>query len=135
MAHDTALAARIRKALAAAPGVSDKHMFGGVAFLRQGLMFAGVVGSSLMCRVGKELYADALAHEDVREMDFTGKPMVGYVYVDEPGIATEQDLMFWLNRSLNFVATLPPKPVKTVRAVRAAGTVKAAKQAKPRGLT
>jgi TfoX/Sxy family transcriptional regulator of competence genes len=87
-------------------------MFGGIAFLRHGLMFVGISNSTLMARVGKELYEDSLAREHVRVMDFTGKPMAGYVFIDEPGIATDQALRFWLKRCLDFVAALPPKAKK-----------------------
>lgn len=109
MSYDEHLATRIRKALANAPGVSEKRMFGGICFLRHGLMFAGVTGSSLMARVGKSNYLHALAQEYVREMDFTGKPMAGYVFIDEPGVATDEALRSWLNLCIDFVATLPPK--------------------------
>jgi TfoX/Sxy family transcriptional regulator of competence genes len=110
MAYDEHLASRIRKALGETQGISEKRMFGGIAFLRHGLMFVGVSNSTLMARVGKNLYEDSISREHVRVMDFTGKPMAGYVYVDEPGTATDVDLRFWIQRSLDFVATLPPKP-------------------------
>ncbi len=82
MAYDEYLVSRIRKALGREPGITEKKMFGGVAFLRHGLMFVGVSDSTLMARVGKDLYQDSLAREHVRVMDFTGKPMAGYVYID-----------------------------------------------------
>lgn len=112
MPYDEHLVSRIRKALGSSPGITEKKMFGGVAFLRHGLMFAGVSGSTLMARVGKPHYPDSLAREHVRVMDFTGKPMAGYVFVDEPAICTDQALGFWLTRCLGFVATLPPKATK-----------------------
>jgi hypothetical protein len=84
-------------------------MFGGVAFLYRGFMFVGVSSSSLMARVGKPNYAESLGRKHVREMDFTGKPMQGYVYVDPPGIKTDEQLRFWLSRCKEFVAALPPK--------------------------
>jgi len=110
MAFDEALAARIRRALAGDPDVTEKKMFGGIAFLRRGHMFAGVAGTSLMARVGRELHADSLARPHARPMDFTGKPMRGYVFVDAPGLATDEALRFWLSRAGEFVATLPAKP-------------------------
>lgn len=100
------LASRIRKVLGRRPGITEKRMFGGIAFLRHGLMFAGVNGSALMAQVGKAQYEDSLAREQVRAMDFTGKPMAGDVFIDEPGVARAEDL---LQRCLDFVATLPPK--------------------------
>ena len=112
MAYDEYLVARIRKSIGREPGITEKKMFGGVAFLRHGHMFAGVSDAALMARVGKDLYQDSLARENVRVMDFTGKPLAGYVYIDEPGIATDEALRFWIRRCIDFVATLPPKPKK-----------------------
>ena len=112
MAYDEALANRIRNATAGNSAVSEKKMFGGVAFLHRGLMFVGVSGSKLMARVGKENYQDSLGQKHVREMDFTGKPMQGYVYVEPPGIKTDDQLNFWLQRSMQFVSTLPAKASK-----------------------
>jgi hypothetical protein len=87
-------------------------MFGGIAFLRHGLMLVGVSDSSLMARVGKANQADSLQRKHVRPMDFTGKPMQGYVFVDALGIKTEGQLRFWLERCEQFVSTLPAKATK-----------------------
>jgi TfoX/Sxy family transcriptional regulator of competence genes len=112
MAYDDQLAQRIRSALRENRFITEKKMFGGIAFLRKGLMFVGVSDSSLMARVGKENHADSLARKYVREMDFTGKPMRGYVFVDAQGVKTETQLRFWLERCERFVATLPAKPAR-----------------------
>ena len=109
MAYDERLAQRIRSALQGHPHITEKKMFGGVAFLRKGLMFVGVSDASLMARVGKDNHADSLGRKHVRPMDFTGKPMQGYVFVDPEGTKTEAQLRFWLERCEQFVATLPPK--------------------------
>jgi TfoX/Sxy family transcriptional regulator of competence genes len=112
MAFDEHLASRIRMALGKEPGITEKRMFGGVAFLRHGHMFVGVSDNTLMARVGKSLYEDSLAREHIRVMDFTGKPMAGYVYIDAPGTATDEALRFWVKRCIDFVATLPLKTKK-----------------------
>ncbi len=112
MAYDEALANRIRTALGAESAVTEKKMFGGLAFLYRGLMFVGVSGNKLMARVGKENYRNSLGIKHVREMDFTGRPMQGYVYVEPDGIHTEDQLEFWLHRCKAFVGTLPAKGVK-----------------------
>lgn len=116
MAFDENLASRIRAVLATQPGITERRMFGGVAFLRNGLMFVGVSGNTLMARVGKANYEDSLARKHVRVMDFTGQPMAGYVFVDAEGTSTEDDLAFWVDRSASFVATLPPKVAKPGKA-------------------
>ena len=112
MAYDERLAQRIRSALQDSRHITEKKMFGGIAFLRKGLMFVGVSDSSLMARVGKDNHADSLSRKHVRPMDFTGKPMQGYVFVDAEGTKTEAQLRFWLARCEQFVATLPPKAAK-----------------------
>jgi TfoX/Sxy family transcriptional regulator of competence genes len=118
MAFDEALAGRIRNALADDPALTEKKMFGGLAFLHRGLMFVGVSGNKLMARVGKDNYADSLARTHVREMDFTGKPMQGYVYVEPHGLESETQLRFWLERCRTFVSSLPVDASKRSRRPR-----------------
>lgn len=112
MAYDEALARRVRQALAGTPGLTEMKMFGGLCFLVHGHMCAGIVGSTLMVRVGAEGHAEALAHPHVRPMDFTGRPMTGMVFVDPPALATDATLAAWVTRGARFAATLPPKPAK-----------------------
>jgi TfoX/Sxy family transcriptional regulator of competence genes len=109
MAFDPGLAQRIRERLADRAGVAERRMFGGLAFMLHGHMFVGVIDSTLMARVGAAAQADALAKAHVREMDFTGRPMKGYVYVDPGGLADDRDLHAWVDACAEFVATLPPK--------------------------
>jgi hypothetical protein len=71
-----------------------------------------VTGESLMARVGAGAYQSALKNRHVREMDFTGRPMVGYVYVDAPALGSERELLHWLEACLAFVSSLPPKTTK-----------------------
>lgn len=84
-------------------------MFGGLAFLVHGKMFIGIRNSSLMARVGLERYQDALAMPHVRVMDFTGRVMNGYVYIDPLAIAEKQDLKAWVIWCLGYVSRLPEK--------------------------
>ena len=109
MAYDEGLAERIRDALRGRAEVSERKMFGGIAFMLGGHMAVGIVGDTLMARVGPLRYADALALPHVRPMDFTGKPMKGYVYVDAAGIEEDAALENWITACSAFVATLPPK--------------------------
>jgi hypothetical protein len=110
MVFDVALAERLRKVLKNTPGVIEKRMFGGIAFMLRGHMFVGIVDATLMARVGPEEYEAALSKQHVREMDFTGKPMRGYVFVDPAGIRTAKNLGAWTNKCIAFVSTLPRKP-------------------------
>ena len=109
MAFDPGLAQRVREALAGRAGITERRMFGGLAFLVDGKMFVGISGEKLMARVGPERYQDALALPHVRQMDFTGRPMQGYVYVEPAGLAADRDLAAWVTWCVNFVAALPAK--------------------------
>lgn len=106
MAYDEGLAERLAEILARRKGVTSKKMFGGLCYLLGGKMFVGIVKDTLMVRVGPAAYADALAQPRAREMDFTGKPMKGYVFVAPAGFDSERDLRAWVDRALAFVATL-----------------------------
>tara|TARA_R110002049_G_scaffold17162_1_gene67167 strand:- start:334 stop:663 length:330 start_codon:yes stop_codon:yes gene_type:complete len=109
MAYDEGVAERCREYLADCVGISEKKMFGGLAFMYRGNMLIGIVGEALMARVGPGEYAAALKRPFVREMDFTGRPMKGYVYVDLAGFETDADLKRWISLCLSFNATLPAK--------------------------
>jgi TfoX/Sxy family transcriptional regulator of competence genes len=87
MAFDPELAERVRTVLAGRPDITERRMFGGLAFLVDGKMFIGIRNASLMARVGPQRHEDALALPHVRPMDFTGRPMKGYVYVDPLALA------------------------------------------------
>ena len=109
MAYDEGLAQRIREHLEERDDVREKKMFGGLAFLVAGNMSCGVVADELMVRVGPDAYEDALALPHCREMDFTGKPMRGLVYVGVAGIEDDGDLGAWVERGVAFASSLPAK--------------------------
>src|SRR5271169_806603 len=109
MAYDEQLAKRVRAAVAGRDDINEKPMFGGLCLLAHGNMFAGIQGETLMARVGPERHDEAMARPNARIMDFSGRPMRGYVYVDPAGIVTEAQLREWVELSLAFVDTLPAK--------------------------
>jgi hypothetical protein len=112
MAHDAALGERVRRALAGTAGLTEMQMFGGLCFLINGHMCAGIVGSTLMVRIGAAGYQAALAEPGVRPMDFTGRPMTGMIFVDPPALATDATLRGWVLRGARYAASLPPKAIK-----------------------
>jgi TfoX/Sxy family transcriptional regulator of competence genes len=115
MAYDEGIAQRLREALEGTPGITEKKMFGGVAFLRSGHMVCGVVRDALMVRVGPDAYQECLAMPYAREMDFTGRPLAGMIYVDDEGFAEDEDLSAWVARGLRFAATLPARKPATAQ--------------------
>ena len=109
MAYDEGVAERLREMLEMMGGADEKKMFGGVAFMVAGHMTCGVVGDRLMVRVGPEQYEKSLQRPYASEMDFTGKPLKGFVYVDPEGFEEDAALQNWIELSLSFVHSLPPK--------------------------
>jgi TfoX/Sxy family transcriptional regulator of competence genes len=90
---------------------TEKRMFGGLAIMVNGHMCFGIEGQNLMVRVGADQYEQALSQTHTRPMDFTGRAMRGYVYVEPAGYRTKAQLKAWIRRSLRFVLSLPPKSV------------------------
>jgi TfoX/Sxy family transcriptional regulator of competence genes len=102
MAFDEKLNDRVRESLSHLPNVEEKHMFGGTCYMVNGKMCAGVVGDELMCRIDHAVYEEALELPGCREMDFTGKPMKGYVFVSAEGMKTKKQLAYWIDLCLDF---------------------------------
>jgi TfoX/Sxy family transcriptional regulator of competence genes len=109
VAYDEALADRIRDALADRDDVTERKMFGGLAFMVSGNMCCGVIGSDAMLRLGEEAVDGALDEPHARPMDFTGRPMKNMVYVAPAGLEDDGDLRRWVGRALAFATSLPPK--------------------------
>lgn len=109
MAYDEGLAHRIRDLLGDDPAMSEREMFGGLCFMRDGNMCLGIVGADLMVRVGPDAYQAALTEPHAREMDFNGRPMRGMVYVAPDGVTEDDALAQWLARGTDFARSLPPK--------------------------
>ena len=109
MAYNEQFGERVRGLLASFPEVTERKMFGGLAFLLQGNMCCGVVGDELMVRVGRDSYEAALHEPHVREMDFTGRPLRGFIYVAVGGLHSHGDLRAWVERGARYAESLPPK--------------------------
>jgi len=109
MAYDEGLAERVRGLLEERGRVSEKRMFGGLAFMMNGHMTVGIVKDELMVRVGSDTYAQSLREPHVRAMDFTGRPMKGFVFVSPAGLELDSDLQRWVDRGLAHAASLPAK--------------------------
>ncbi len=108
MPHDPHLADLMRAALAGRAGITEKKMFGGICWMLNGHMLAGVETGRFMFRVGKALEAEALARPGAVPMDFTGRRMGGLVWVDADA-AIDAPLQSWIELAARFALSLPPK--------------------------
>ena len=109
MPFDEGLAQRVRELLEEQAGLEEKRMFGGLAFLVNGNMAVGVVKSELMVRVGPDAHGAALREPGARPMDFTKRPMKGFVFVDERACEDDRTLAGWVERGVRFAASLARK--------------------------
>jgi TfoX/Sxy family transcriptional regulator of competence genes len=106
MAYDEELAGRVDEILVARKGIDRRKMFGGVGYLLHGSMCVGVWKSYLILRLGDEGASKALARNGTRPFDITGRPMKGWVMVESGALSGEQ-LEAWVDKSFEFVLTLP----------------------------
>ncbi|MFN8347072.1 MAG: TfoX/Sxy family protein [Spirosomataceae bacterium] len=102
MAYDLKLADRIRRKLETLSNIEEKEMMGGLTFMYNEKMCVGIIGDELMCRIDPEKQAEALERHGCRIMDFTKRPMKGYVLIEEAGRRAESDFDYWLNLCLDF---------------------------------
>jgi len=106
MSYSEKLAERVRQALGAEPGLSERKMFGGVGFMVHGNMCCGVLRDDLIVRVGADSYDRTLTLAHARPMD---RPMRGFVQVTAEGTRTSRQLTSWVGKGLEFARALPPK--------------------------
>jgi hypothetical protein len=108
MAYDEELAARVRDVLGPRADLREQKMFGGLAFMVAEHMAVGIVREDLMLRLGDGV-DDVLREPHTRPMDFTGRPMKGFVFVEPAGVASDADLSRYVARAVAFAESLPPK--------------------------
>ena len=110
MAYDEDFAHRVRDVLTDEGGVTEKAMFGGLAFLLHGNIAVGLSGGGeLMVRVGPDATDQALSRPHTRLFDMTGRPMNGWILVAPEGVKTKRQLDAWVKRGTGFARTLPAK--------------------------
>ena len=102
MAYNEKLADRIRESLADISQVEEKEMMGGLTFMVKGKMCVGIIKDEMMCRIDPEFHETAIEKTGCRTMDFTKRPMKGYVMVDDTGMKNKKDFEFWLGLALTF---------------------------------
>jgi TfoX/Sxy family transcriptional regulator of competence genes len=103
MAYDELLADRIRNILRRkqVPNL-EKKMMGGLCFMVDDKMCVGIVKNELMARIDPEIYEEALTKNSAHEMNFTGRPMKGFLFVEPEGVDMDHDLEYWVDLCLDF---------------------------------
>jgi TfoX/Sxy family transcriptional regulator of competence genes len=110
VAYDEALASRIRDLLADEANVTERRMFGGLAFLVAGNMAVTASGQGgAMVRVGPEAFDELVATTGAEPVVMKGKPMRGWVRVDGEDVRTKRQLSTWVRRGVDYARSLPPK--------------------------
>ena len=102
MAYSEALANRVRERFAELPNVSEKEMMDGLTFMYNDKMCVGIIRDELMCRIDPKLHDTSVEKIGCRTMDFTKRPMKGYVMVDDNGMKIQQDFDYWIDLALDF---------------------------------
>lgn len=102
MAYNQILADRIREQLQHLDGIEEKEMMGGLCFMLNDKMCVGIIKDEMMCRLDPVLYEEALEKTGCHEMNFTGRPMKGWVLINDSGMKTVADLNYWIGLSVEY---------------------------------
>jgi TfoX/Sxy family transcriptional regulator of competence genes len=113
MAYDEKLADRVREIIAATHTITkEKKMFGGLCFMVHDKMCVGVESERMMVRLDPAKYDDVMEKYGCQPMDFTGKAMKGYVFVDAGVLKTKKQLDYWLQLALDYNKLAKPSKKK-----------------------
>lgn len=102
MAYNGQLADRVRERLVELPDIEEKPMMGGLVFMVDGKMCVGIIKDELMCRIDPEMHETVVEMHGCRTMDFTKRPMKGYVIIDDTGMRTNREFEYWIGLALEF---------------------------------
>ena len=102
MAYDTVLADRIRERLQDLPDVYEKEMMGGLVFMVNQKMCMGIIKDEMMCRIDRSMHETLVEMNGCRTMEFTKKPMIGYVLVEESAMRSPLEFNYWIALCLEF---------------------------------
>jgi TfoX/Sxy family transcriptional regulator of competence genes len=102
MAYDEKLADRIRERLVDLPALEEKEMMGGLTFMVNGKMCVGIIKDELMCHIDPNLHEEVVEKTGCRTMDFTKRPMRGYILIEDIGMKTQKEFDYWINLALEF---------------------------------
>lgn len=104
MAYNEELANRMREIFSGKGQVEEKEMFGGLCFMLNGKMCAGIIKEEMMLRVAPESHESLVELPGCRSMDFTKRPMKGYVYVSQDVLSNKKELQKWIELAITYNA-------------------------------
>ena len=102
MAYNEVLAEKVRAYLTQFNNIDEKAMMGGLTFMYNDKMCVGIIKDELMCRINPTMQDEAVEKQGCRTMDFTKRPMKGYIMIDETGFEQQTDFEYWLNLAIEF---------------------------------
>lgn len=102
MAYNEKLADRIREKFADLDNVTEKEMMGGLTFMYNNKMCVGIIKDELMCRIDPALHEESVEKIGCRTMDFTKRPMKGYVMIEETGMKSKKEFDYWIDLAIDF---------------------------------
>ena len=102
MSYNDRLANRIRERLTHLPVIEEKEMMGGLTFMVDDKMCIGIIKDEMMCRIDPDVHETVIEMTGCRTMDFTKRPMKGWVMIDSSGMRTQKEFEFWINLALEF---------------------------------
>jgi TfoX/Sxy family transcriptional regulator of competence genes len=102
MAYNEVLAQRIREKLSDFPNVEEKEMFGGLVFMYNNKMCVGIIKDEMMCRIDPERHDIEVEKNGCRTMEFTKRPMKGYIMIEEAAMQSKDDFEYWVRLALEF---------------------------------
>jgi hypothetical protein len=112
MAYDEGLAARVREAIAVRAEVTERKMFGGIAWMLSGNMAVGVRGEELIVRVDPDEADGVLLQDGVRRFDMGERTAKGFILVAPGNVTSEEGLGSWVDAGADYATSLPPKAKK-----------------------
>ena len=102
MAYNKILTDKVRMALGPLPNIEEKRMFSGITFMVDGKMCISVGNDRIMCRIDPEIHEQAILRKACRAVIMKGREYKGYVYIQEEGLTTKEDIDYWVGLALDF---------------------------------
>jgi TfoX/Sxy family transcriptional regulator of competence genes len=133
MTYDEVLARRVRKSIAGRGRIREMEAFGGVMFMLDDKMCVGVSKDRLMVRVDPSRHEVLSKRPGAQPMDFTGRPMRGFLFIDAGALSDGRTLSSWVGEAVSYVRTVKKKPKRgSAPAAQARRPTRAPQRSRPK---